>query len=98
MVVELAEHRAVERGRGRQHDRQGIGLHIGYAKFVMKVRAGRETGLADVADDIALAGPRTSAKAVGEAAKVSVPGRVLALMAQNDDFAVAMLNAPANRK
>src|SRR5690606_17078918 len=90
-----------EAGQGGPAERRGdreVGLErvrmlAGDAELVVQVRAGREAGAADVADDRALGDLVALAQVAREAAHVGVQGRILAVVLDDHDPAVATLGA-----
>src|SRR5262249_28161830 len=76
---------------GGQDHAQGIVVDIVDAKLVVQVRAGGKPRRADEADDIPLRDTRALANTLREPRQVPVPGRVMRLVAQDDQVAVATL-------
>ena len=88
-LPELGEHRPVELARARQLDRHRVDEVAVDDDFVVQMRAGREAGLAKVADDLALRDAHAGGDAAAEARHVIVGRDIAVCVLDLDTAAIA---------
>ncbi len=92
-VLEGGQQAAVQLAGARQLDLHRIDEMAVDQDFVVKMRAGREPGLAEVADHLALANPCALDRAAGEARHVIIGGDVAVGVLDLDAPAIARIPA-----
>src|SRR5690606_989016 len=80
------------RGVGQLH-RDGVTVHAVETEFVVKMRAAREAGHADVADELPLPHATTDAESRCESRHMAIQGRDIPAVLDFDRVAVAPLAA-----